>query len=540
MRLVWIVFSIILMLCHSAIADTGRPKIPKGETEVQVSGVVGFVDSSNKFTLTTLDKETEYLVDIGPLWFHELELTQGDKVTVIGTPQSGILYASIVIRPDESIVKILNPRKPDIDVSDLFNTKASLQLAQVDKKTNESDATAPEGGKTIETNEPEFKIEPRKRSTRVRTKFADTDEIDDDSATSKNEMPMIDPKDLELLKELEPAAGGEESGNDMPDSEKQSLLDWFKGLKKSKPLPAEKAPMPQSPPTLKMQGPAEAEKGKLPAYDLNIRKPQAPTAPLKPQSNYQPQSSLPESIAENFGDKKLSDFLPPITLQSQKAKAQIQAVAQKTPEKPPWDAPINFSQLERPPSIKAPPKTASAMAPASSPYLGNEADGFDAVGKVMNDALKKQDTLDATAPQPTTEPVVAITQERDFDKVADSLNKDDRFMQQDEGVDQSYSGKLMTSDTKPKMSGMKTSEILSIVDQKSGNPQWFGPMNQSKVFVKVPEKSSPAIITESTTTPATSSSDSFFAKNIEKTRGTSPDFGTISSPYKKPEIRSNY
>lgn len=75
-----------------------------------ISGTVGSV-VGNDFTVS--DGTGEIIVDAGPRWYHEITVTPGEQVTVVGEYDNGELDAYSITRANGEVITIRNgPGRP--------------------------------------------------------------------------------------------------------------------------------------------------------------------------------------------------------------------------------------------------------------------------------------------------------------------------------------------------------------------------------------------------------------------------------------------
>jgi uncharacterized protein YdeI (BOF family) len=71
----------------------------------EIQSVVG-----NNFVLN--DRTGEVIVDAGPRWWHQLDLTTGESVTVVGEMDEGEFEAFSITRENGEVVDIREPQGP--------------------------------------------------------------------------------------------------------------------------------------------------------------------------------------------------------------------------------------------------------------------------------------------------------------------------------------------------------------------------------------------------------------------------------------------
>lgn len=76
---------------------------------VTVSGTVADI-FGNKFVIE--DASGRMLVENGPEWFRKIEVTRGEKITVIGRPDGGTFEAFTIVRADGTRIEVRPARGP--------------------------------------------------------------------------------------------------------------------------------------------------------------------------------------------------------------------------------------------------------------------------------------------------------------------------------------------------------------------------------------------------------------------------------------------
>ncbi|MCU0535355.1 MAG: DNA-binding protein [Hydrococcus sp. Prado102] len=104
--------SILLALSSTLLAVTSldvRAQVPIGELQrnpgITISGVIRSV-VGNEFILD--DGTGEVIVDAGPRWYHQLNLSQGEQVTVVGEYDDYDFDAFRITRESGDVIQIRN------------------------------------------------------------------------------------------------------------------------------------------------------------------------------------------------------------------------------------------------------------------------------------------------------------------------------------------------------------------------------------------------------------------------------------------------
>lgn len=98
----------ISSLSTVALAET-RIEDLKNRQGITISGEIKSVVGNN-FILN--DSTGEIIVDAGPRWWHQLDLTPGESVTVVGEIDEGEFDAFSITRENGAVINIRPPQGP--------------------------------------------------------------------------------------------------------------------------------------------------------------------------------------------------------------------------------------------------------------------------------------------------------------------------------------------------------------------------------------------------------------------------------------------
>jgi hypothetical protein len=99
----------ILLLGTPVLAQTRIEQLQR-ENSTTISGQVGSIVGNN-FTLN--DGSGQIIVDAGPRWWQQIDLSSGEQVTVTGeVGRSGEFDAFSITRDDGSVIDIRSPQGP--------------------------------------------------------------------------------------------------------------------------------------------------------------------------------------------------------------------------------------------------------------------------------------------------------------------------------------------------------------------------------------------------------------------------------------------